>query len=84
MNAARTHLNYFYDKEVVGLISEKYNMRPMDALESFLSSETYEMFCDSDLRMTDIPPAGIFDMWENEQVTGNPRNSLYIGRDDHV
>lgn len=84
MNVEKSHVNYFYDKEVVELIYEKYNIQPMDALDLFLSSETYRMFCDPDLHMSKIPPAGIFDMWENEQVTGNPRNSLYIGRDDHV
>lgn len=42
------------------------------------------MFIDPSLEMLDIPPIGIFDMWENEKVTGDPRNSLYIGRDDHV
>ena len=42
------------------------------------------MLHDPKLEMYDIPPIGIFDMWEVEQVTGDPRNSLYIGRDDHA
>ena len=84
MKDIRSDVNYFYDKEVVGMIAEKYNMSPMDALAAYLDSETYAMFHDPELEMLDIPPAGIFDMWENERVTGNPRNSLYIGRDDHV
>ena len=66
------------------MISEKYNMVPMDALVAYLESETYSMAADPALEMADIPPIGLFDMWEVEQVTGNPRNSLYIGRDDHV
>lgn len=84
MNDFQTEVNQFYDTEVVGMISEKYNMPPLEALESFIDSETYRMFNDPELDMVEIPPAGIFDMWENEQVTGDPRNSLYIGRDDHV
>lgn len=74
----------YYDREVVRMIVEKYNMPAMDALSSYLGSESYRMFCDPELEMLDIPPHGVFDMWENEQVTGDPRNSLYIGRDDRV
>ena len=84
MKDIRSDVNYFYDKEVVGMIAEKYNMSPMDTLAAYLDSETYAMFNDPELEMLDIPPAGIFDMWENERVTGDPRNSLYIGWDDHV
>lgn len=84
MNEQRFAINHFYDARVVEMISEKYNMAPMEALSAFLESETYRMFCDPELEMTSIPPVGIFDMWENERVTGDPRNSLYITRDDHV
>ncbi len=64
------------------MICEKYGYSPMDALDAFLGSEACRMLRDPELEMFDIPPVGIFDMWENEQVTGDPRNSLYIGRDD--
>ena len=84
MREYRSDINYFYDREVVSMIVEKYNMVPMEALSQFMASATYAMFIDPDLEMLDIPPAGIFDMWENERVTGDPRNSLYIGRDDRV
>lgn len=84
MRTAEAHVNYFYTKDVVQRISDKYNMDAMTALEEYLDSETYAMFIDPSLEMLDIPPIGIFDMWENEKVTGDPRNSLYIGRDDHV
>lgn len=84
MTDVTAHINSFYDQQVVLMIYEKYNMPPGDALRAYLNSETYAMFCDPELDMIEIPPAGIFDMWENERVTGDPRNSLYIGRDDHV
>ena len=71
-------------REVTERIYEKYNIEQGEALRSFLGSETYAMLHDPKLEMYDIPPIGIFDMWEVEQVTGDPRNSLYIGRDDHV
>lgn len=84
MRTAEAQVNYFYTKDVVQRIADKYNMDAMVALEEYLGSETYAMFIDPSLEMLDIPPMGIFDMWENEKVTGDPRNSLYIGRDDHV
>lgn len=84
MITVQSDINAFYDQEITRMISEKYNMAPMDALAAYLESETYRMFCDPDLEMLEIPPMGIFDMWENERITGNPRNSLYISRDDHV
>lgn len=74
----------FYDNKVVTHIVEKYGFSEQTALESYLASETYRMFCRPDLEMTDISPLGIFDMWEVEQVTGDPRNSLYVGRDERV
>lgn len=83
-NTVESDIASFYDAEVTRMISEKYNMTPMDALAAYLESETHDMFCDPELDMVQIPPIGIFDMWENERVTGDPRNSLYIGRDDHV
>lgn len=84
MSAIDAHVNYAMSKQVAEMIAEKYNMTAMDALRAYLDSEAYSMFNDPELQMDDIPPIGIFDMWENEQVTGNPRNSLYIGRDNHV
>ena len=71
----------YYDKEIVRMICNKYGYVPKDALRKFLSSETYRMLRDPQLAMWEFSPAGVFDMWESEQITGNPRNSLYIRRD---
>lgn len=84
MSLVQAHINYHYSKEVCRMISEKYNLDAMEALRRYLNSESHRMFVDPELEMLDIPPIGVFDMWEVEQVTGDPRNSLYIGRDDHV
>lgn len=73
-------LNY-YDKEVSLLISQKYGFSVMDSYKKFLNSETYAMLSNPELEMWDFSCAGIFDMWESEQTTGNPRNSIYIRRD---
>ncbi len=77
-------VNSYYDTDVVLRIYEKYGIAPMDALRSYLHSETYRMFNDPELAMLEFSPMGIFDMWECEQVTGSPRNSLYIARDERV
>ena len=74
----------YYDQEIVKMISEKYGFDQMDALRKFLTSETYKMLSDSELEMWEFAPAAIFDMWESEQITGEPRNSLYLRRDGNV
>lgn len=71
----------YYDEKVSQMISEKYGIEQLAALRRFLSSETYKMLADEKLEMWDFSPFGIFDMWEAEQITGDPRNSLYIRRD---
>lgn len=71
----------FYSEKVMQMIMDKYDVEPMTALRKFLFSETYKMLTDVELEMWDFSPFGIFDMWEVEQVTGNPRNSLYLRRD---
>lgn len=71
----------FYNEKVLKMICDKYGLNSMNALRRFLFSETYQMLCNPNLEMWDFGPIGIFDMWEAEQVTGNPRNSLYIRRD---
>lgn len=71
----------FYNEKVSQMIAEKYGMEPLLAFRKFLFSETYRMLTDEELEMWDFSPFGIFDMWEAEQITGDPRNSLYLRRD---
>lgn len=42
------------------------------------------MLSDEKLQMWEFSPSEIFDMWENEQITGTPQNSLYLRRDEYV
>ena len=81
MNDIMPFLLSYYNAEIVEKICRKYGLAPMDALRKFLSSQTYQMLTDKELEMWDFSPNGIFDMWENEQITGDPRNSLYLRRD---
>lgn len=71
----------YYDVEVVKKICSKYGLPELQALRRFLMSETYKMLRNPKLEMWEFSPLGIFDMWECEQVTGEPRTSLYIRRD---
>ncbi len=72
------HLRSNINAEVSLLISKKCNLSEIDALRKFLNSETYKMLCDDSLEMWEFSPIALFDMWENEIATGNPRNSLYL------
>ncbi len=53
-------------------------MKPMDAVRSFLTSETHALLEDADNGMWDFSDRAIFDMWEVEKVTGDPRHSEYL------
>ena len=68
----------YYNKKVIHRIMDKYAMDQMDACRSFLTSETHRMLEDESLAMWDFSERAIFDMWEAEKVTGDPRNSVYL------
>lgn len=68
----------YYNKNVIRRIIEKYDMKPMEATRDFLTSETHRMLEDAELAMWEFSERAIFDMWEAEKITGNPRNSVYL------
>lgn len=68
----------YYDKTVIQQIMDKYAMSQMDASRAFLTSETHAMLENPDMAMWEFSDRAIFDMWEVERVTGDPRNSVYI------
>lgn len=76
----RTHsfIMDYYNKHVVQRIIDKYAMVPMEAARSFLTSETHAMLEDTEYAMWDFSERAIFDMWEAERITGDPRNSVYL------
>lgn len=81
MNGEMPYILNFYVKKVAEMIIEKYGIEPMTSLRKFLFSETYHMLVNPELEMWEFSPLGIFDMWESEQITGSPINSLYLRRD---
>ena len=71
-----------YDAALAVLIGENRGISEMDGLRLFLGSETHRMLTDERLVMWQFSPLAIYDMWENEIATGDPRNSLYIRGDE--
>ncbi|MDL2301999.1 hypothetical protein LJC58_06565 [Lachnospiraceae bacterium OttesenSCG-928-D06] len=72
----------FFDRQVTGQIIEKYGFDDMMAVRSFINSETYKMLLDPAAEIYAMSPRIVFDMWESEQITGDPCNSQYIRNDD--
>ena len=68
----------YYDRQVIQRIIEKYGVDPMEATRSFLTSKTHDMLEDAEFGLWSYPDRAIFDMWEDERVTGDPRNSAYV------
>lgn len=81
MNVMIPELYDYYDKELTQLISKKNGLSPMKALREFLNSETRSMLENPELKLWAFSPLVLFDMWEAEKVTGDPRNSVYIRED---
>ncbi len=68
----------YYDRKVIESIIEKYNLKPMDAAKSFIMSKTHAMLEDEEYGLLSMPAYAVFDMWEAERITGDPRNSVYV------
>ena len=68
----------FFDRHVSEMIIEKYGFDDRDALRSFLESETYQMLLDAEQEVYTMSPRIVFDMWESDKITGDPRNSQYM------
>ncbi|MGN0721884.1 MAG: hypothetical protein ACI4OO_07990 [Otoolea sp.] len=68
----------YYNNEVVMMIVEKYGLSEMEAFKVFVNSKTHEMLENEDCGMTDFGAEAIFEIWECEKITSDPRNSVYI------
>ena len=78
MNKLGANSLQYYDIAVSGLISEKYGIDRMEALRKFVNSETHALLEDPENGLQSFGCQGVFDIWESERSTGNPRNSIYI------
>ncbi len=68
----------YYNKKVIQRIMDKYGLDQMSAARAFLTSETHQMLENADMAMWEFSERAIFDMWEAERITGDPRNSVYL------
>ena len=68
----------YYNKNVIQRIVEKYGIDYMSAARAFLTSEVHSMIEDPKLEMWEFSERAIFEMWEVERITGDPRNSSYL------
>ena len=68
----------YYDRQVIEKIIDKYALDPMEAARRFLMSRTHVMLENAEYGLLSYPVRAVFDMWEAEQVTGDPRNSVYV------
>jgi hypothetical protein len=78
MNRLEPEIIDYYNGEIIMMIVEKYGLNQMDALKTFVSSKTHEMLENADYGMTDFGAKAIFEIWECEKITGDPKNSVYI------
>lgn len=68
----------FFDRTIIGKIIEKYGLDEKEALRRFIKSKTYKILNKPELAFDKGSPLIVFELWECEQITGDPENSLYI------
>ncbi len=71
----------YYDEEVISRIVGKHGYSEREALALFLGSKTYRLLANPDMGMTQFGPEAIFNIWESERITGDPRRSDYLRMD---
>lgn len=82
MKRTRASILQSLDASVAEIIAENRKITKLEGLKMFLASETHEMLVDDELKMWYFSPLALYDVWENEVITGDPRNSLYIRGDE--
>ena len=60
-------------------LTDQYAFLTEKAIRSFLFSETYQMLLDLLTEVYSFSPQIVFEMWESEMITGDPRNSSAFG-----
>lgn len=78
MNKIWSDFLYFYDKDIVNFIRDKYDISYMKAFQMFVNSKTYSLLENEKCAMYEFGSRAIFDMWESEKITGTPHNSVYL------
>jgi hypothetical protein len=78
MKYVTSNVKIFFDTWVISLIVDEYKLSEEEALRSFINSETYQLLLDEEMKFFRESPLVIFDMYQAEKATNNPRNSTYI------
>ncbi len=81
MNRISPEILDYYDEEVVSRIVGKHGYSEREALALFLGSKTYRLLSNPEMEMTQFGPEAIFNIWESERITGDPRRSDYMRMD---
>ena len=68
----------YYNKCIVTRIIQKYKMTAIEAVRAFMLSKTHAMLEDPEMALWEFAEWAVFDMWEAEQKSGDPRNSIYL------
>ncbi|MCL1851082.1 MAG: hypothetical protein FWF70_06765 [Bacteroidetes bacterium] len=69
---------FFFDRWVIPMIAEEYQLDEETAFRQFINSQTYNLLSDDTTKLFRESPLFIFDMFKAECETGDPRNSSYI------
>lgn len=70
------------EMELCKLIAKRNHISELDALRLFMKTKTYQMLIDDETKLWHFAPLVIYDIWENEELTGDPGNSLYLRGDE--
>ena len=68
----------FVVQEAVKELGDRYGLSPFESLRRFLNSKVYQMLCNPAMAMWEFSNPAILEMWECEQITGDPRNSALL------
>jgi len=71
-----------FNQDIVPMIMSKYDLNEVDALRNFIHSKTYQLLLDKEHQVWHLSAIAVFDLWENEYVTGDLTNSLYVRGDE--
>ncbi|MDR0565541.1 MAG: hypothetical protein LBG47_00660 [Prevotellaceae bacterium] len=69
---------YFFDRWLIPMIAEAYGLDEEKAMRLFIGSQTHKLLADQETKLFRESPLLIFDLFQAERTTGNPRNSSYM------
>jgi len=71
-----------FNQVLIPMISKSYGFSELEALRQFIYSKTYQLLAEKETRLWHFSDLAVFDLWENEYLTGDLTNSLYVRGDE--